>query len=71
MIITYEYVHVQISPMLFCVDVLIIKSAYRNRGLFLGRYCDVSAYRHIYCCKITCTHNNINKINAKQISEQV
>ena len=50
MIVAYEYVHVQISPMLFCVDVLITQyflkqSAYRNRGLLLYRYCDVSSYK--------------------------
>jgi len=48
--VAYEYVHVQISPMLFCVDVLITQyflkqSAYINRGLFLGRCCDVSSYK--------------------------
>ena len=60
MIVAYEFVHVKISPMLFCVDVLITQylitqyflkqyfvkqSAYINRGLFLGRYCDVSLYK--------------------------
>jgi len=55
MIVAYEFVHVKVSPMLFCVDVLITQylitqyflkqSAYINRGLFLGRYCDVSLYK--------------------------
>ena len=53
MIVPYEFVHVHVSTMLFCVDVLITQyflkqSAYINRGLFLGRYCDVSSYRNIY-----------------------
>jgi len=48
MIVPYEFVHVHVSTMLFCVDVLITQyflkqSAYINR-LFLGRYCDVSSY---------------------------
>jgi len=38
MIVAHEYVHVQISPILFCVEVLITvllkQFAYRNRGLF-------------------------------------
>jgi len=42
MIVADEYVHVQIWPMLFCIDVLITQSAYRNRGLFLG-----SSYKDI------------------------
>jgi len=39
MTVAYEYVHVHVSTLLFCVDVLITQyflkkqSAYRNRGL--------------------------------------
>ena len=53
MSVAYEYVHVQISHMLICVDVLITQSflkqsAYIDRGLSLGRYCDVSSYKQCY-----------------------
>jgi len=62
MIVAYEFVHVQISPMLFlrrCFDntVLLKQSAYRNRTV-LGRYCDVSSYNIGY----TKTRKFVSKI---------
>jgi len=59
MLVVYEYVHMQIKagPVVIypnshaflcrCFDntVLLKQSAYRNRGLFLGRYCDVLSYK--------------------------
>ena len=47
MIVTYEYVHVQISPMLFCFDNTVLLKQSTYRGLVLGRYCDVLSYNFV------------------------
>ena len=52
MVVAYEDVNVQSSPMLFCVDVLITQY-FQNSPLTeiedcLGKYCDVSSYNDLY-----------------------
>jgi len=46
-IVAYEYVQCKFHPCFllrcFYSTVLLKQSAYRNRGLFLGRYCDISS----------------------------
>mgnify|MGYP000165099964 CR=1 FL=1 len=48
-IVAYEYVHAH-AFLRRCFDntVLLKQSAYRNRGLSLGRYCEVSSYNIVF-----------------------
>ena len=60
--VAYTYVHVQISPMLFCVDVLITQSTYRNRGTDHTLFHSL-ALAHGLKIFYTCKKNTQSKIN--------
>ena len=60
MIVAYEYVQISHAFLRRCFDntVLLKQCAYRNRGLFLGRYCDVSSYTILHPSVTTTTTLN-------------